>query len=165
MPTCVSLSSAESEAVGRASEKEMDDEEYVIEIVEWLEKAVRTSDSGTIARAMANGAKRTCKQISHDYSTVRRTGCKLLSFWLPMANIQADTGLSDSDVAALKEYVRAIPDNGIRVEVKNHWIFGECIVLRRYIIVSQEEGAAFSRRLPGSSLLNVPAGTDIAAYQ
>src|SRR5947207_12127397 len=52
----------------------MDNESYIIEVVEWLEKAARTSDNHDIAMAFANEVKRTCKQISHDYTKVRETG-------------------------------------------------------------------------------------------
>jgi hypothetical protein len=113
--------------------------QWAKEVVEWLEQVAHTSDHGAVAHAFVNGLKRTCKAFTIDYSQVEQTGCSILSFMLPVADLKADTGLTDAEMAIVKEFIEAIPQDNVCVEIQDVEGFGEVVVLHRYCYIPKEE--------------------------
>lgn len=96
----------------------MVNEELVLDLISWLEKAAEVSDHVVVGEKLKRGLPTTSDAWMVSYGRLEEKGIIEVIFDMPVKKIAAHVGLNDDEVAEMKHLLGAAAQNGeIAVEM------------------------------------------------
>ncbi len=121
----------------------MKDENYVLELVDWLERAAHHSDFEEIMKRFREGLPTTCRAVGVNVQGLLTNGPLEIVFKIPISEFQRATRISNAELTKVKEYLATIPDSDVTVMTGTDSEIGEVIVLTQSYWVPSDQRPDF----------------------
>lgn len=129
----------------------MTNEDLVMDVVRWLEKAAYNTDFELICQRIADRMQEELAPfvefvIDIQYAGLEPTAVRYVARH-PVTSFQPGVGLSDEEMQLLKEFVATTPDVNIRIWFETRENVGELLCLSQLIYIPKDQRNAFIEKL------------------